>query len=1302
MLLRDFFFSNVKIYRTVLKKARPERRGKRGFALMATLTLLMLLSMVAMGILAITISQNRIASHVVLQAEARQQALMGLDAALSELQLLVGPDQRVTASSGILSESDNFPQHILGVWNSWTAPLYGKTNGQDIKQTYSEGRRSMFRRWLISSRDYRTLKNMQDVQMLSDRNPGSRVCLVGEGTMGRGVSSGQFIYADLILTPASGKNEGCFAWWVGGENQKANAVVRNRQATEDPVETLHRTWDTPAPHFADTSRLAFLNDTSVAPEKLLSLRTLPLVGRGSVSYGTPYFFDVTTYSYSLPVNVREGGVKHDLNLLLNKSSLSGTEFARRTNQDCPIVEGEGVPVGTEPNMPIGSWQVMHAYYHTWPDGMKDDNSGFAARLQGTVNQAYTLMSGELISETTDKGDSVTFYDTRSKENDIQAGYARTPVLTAFLGCWGLQAKPSDYSSKGNALHYTYSPMAMWWNPYNVAMHVGAKKLWLFPLPYRTTSVQAWDDRVDLCPTPTASHWSPRLIMHTCESKGVGIPWQHAFRLDWGNYFVTSESDQSSEIIFEPGEIIAFTLAGDVLSLNEVDSYGVPHEYPFIIGDHPERMTHFRLNFQEYVNLSDPNKYTMYDMYIDRFSAKLKLEHKSTPYFSGNIAYGLMTSGKQGDYFVTMGEVRGSAAQYTDEDHTHAIGREAYAITYGYDGLANTATSDAEIRRSGQVDRFCGAKGISPTSFMLGWYDYETVANEDLVFLDEKWALDMFGSEPVYYKAVGIVPKSYNQSFNEGLPLMRGKDYRTKSWQHSSPAFWGSALNKPDEQQRQYHPYQLAVLDMGSALDRGVLDTVNNKNGVFGITSVGAGGGEGVSFLSVLELPMHPPFSLAGFAGMRLTPGWYETNGSGNEKSFARARRVQYQAGVPGVGIGNSFADPCLPADDVYVYHESSLSSVFTSNARLFSDFFDHGLLINDALWDRWFCSSVSDMPERAGKTSAADVLTRFVEGEAELPVSRYKLAPTQQSSKDIVKRILAADGWKEIARYLVIEGGFNVNSTSEDAWYAVLLGLSKRDLVHNASMNLQKVTRQHDENVLFSRFMVSTCSVGIDNLGYSPLQGSGGLRPNLKMAAAWGEVRELNSDQIRELAREMVKIVRRRGPFLNMSDFINRRLDGGSKESLCGALQAAIDATDINDIFKNAGFNIKPAEDGTLYRYPDAESGSMYTAAPGYLIQSDVLMSLGNICTVRDDTFLVRSYGCVRNAGKAVLAQAWCEAVVQRTMDYVDPTNTALDTPATARQSRSAGGSAPLSEINRIMGRKLKVVSFRWLDAWDI
>ncbi len=161
---------------------------------------MMLLAMLAVAIMATAASQNRIALQTMLQAEARQQALVGLDAAIGELQVELGPDQRVTAHSGILDNNDNGPaQHLLGVWDSWDGPIYGKSvsgHGSKISKTYSKGRSDMFRRWMISSRDRNSTRSINAAKQLCSRNPGQRICMVGEGTLGKSLSPQHYIYPD--------------------------------------------------------------------------------------------------------------------------------------------------------------------------------------------------------------------------------------------------------------------------------------------------------------------------------------------------------------------------------------------------------------------------------------------------------------------------------------------------------------------------------------------------------------------------------------------------------------------------------------------------------------------------------------------------------------------------------------------------------------------------------------------------------------------------------------------------------------------------------------------------------------------------------------------------------------------------------------------------------------------------------------------------------------------------------------------------------------------------------------------------
>ena len=86
------------------------------------------------------------------------------------------------------------------------------------------------------------------------------------------------------------------------------------------------------------------------------------------------------------------------------------------------------------------------------------------------------------------------------------------------------------------------------------------------------------------------------------------------------------------------------------------------------------------------------------------------------------------------------------------------------------------------------------------------------------------------------------------------------------------------------------------------------------------------------------------------------------------------------------------------------------------------------------------------------------------------------------------------------------------------------------------------------------------------------------------------------------------------------------------------------------------------------------------------------MSALSSIATVRGDTFKIRSYGEANAAdGKTVLARAWCEVVVQRVPDFVDPT----DVPETKIADLS-------SNANLKFGRRFNIVSFRWLTENEI
>lgn len=1308
----------MKFRHTKIKSSQSGKRSKKGFALIATLTLMMLLAMLAVGLMAMATSQNRIALQVMLQSEARQQALVGLDAAIGALQAELGPDQRVTASSGILSENDKStqPQHILGVWNSWDGPIYGESvsnKGAKIASTYVKGRAPMFRRWLVSSKDTDMVRKMESVAKLCSRKPGSRVCMVGEGTLGRSFTAQHYVYADLLSMPTLGKNEACFAWWVGGENQKAKVSVQDPEESQNPIEVLSRTWDTPGPMFVDNKELDFLPERVEEPARVVTLSSLPLLGSSSQSAGMPYFFDVTTTSYSLPINVSMGGFKQDLCLLLNKPSLKGTDFEVRADQDCPLAENSAIPAGVEPNMPIGSWQNLHAYYNCWPDGNSNDSGNFSARLIGNLENAFTRISGSVFNSDMEYGEpgtlqggsgGKTFFDTRSlmESGSNTSGYARTPVMLAYLANFGLvveESKGPDGSTvklastqnpSGEELLYNlsicFSPMFLWWNPYNVPMKIRGRQMWSRGLPSKTAWIQTytfsqksavkdWNDRM----------WWYRGIYRTNQNdKEV----RETLGKDYGEFFQVSEDNQEGDIVFEPGEILFFSPAKP----RDKNSQKM-HSNPWVLGYNASSVAGYKAtvyyhenNGYGQVKSESLGAATETNINAGRFYLDMRLG-VNTPVPPGHNAAGV-------DNPENENPADGKGYVGPDGFRYGARSLDAITVLNGFNGMETIARDAASVNDD---DKAQGKRGQSPQLGLLGWYNPDD-KDVSTVFCDHNrdgavWSLDGTQSDssvPFFVASLGIVAKSANRNLDS--KIYPDRDFRTKTWQHSSPAFWGGMLVRPDDQQRQYHPYQLATLNVSGGMTSCPMDNLG-KNGMLGINS----DGEQVSFASVLELPVHPPFSLAGFAGMRLQPGWYKSSNSRDQAAQTAMRRMLYQAGVPGVGIGNSFADPCLPAEDIYTLYESQAEN---SDLGVFGSFYDHGLLINDALWDRWFCSSVSDIPVNKGKKQAKDVLTSFLSGKEQLPVSRYKRVSTPYNDEALVERIMSTDGWKYIAQYLMIDGGFNVNSISVEAWAAVLQGLAKRKLVTGKGGHLAFVEDgKKDKQVLFSRFMLSTTDKSIDGLGgYSAMQGSPDFR-NSGMTSAWGEVRMLEPEGIRMLAEKMVQQVRKRGPFLSMSDFINRRLERG-ENGLKGALQAAIDATDINmDFDTPVETKITQVPTGSLYKNEEAAKGSMHTAAPGYLIQSDVLASLGNILTVRDDTFTVRAYGCVRNPNKAVLAQAWCEAVVQRTVQYVDPDNKPEDSDYTPEGKKN--GKA-LSNVNKVLGRQFRIVSFKWLDSWDI
>ncbi|MEO1843478.1 MAG: hypothetical protein ABGZ37_04290 [Akkermansiaceae bacterium] len=181
----------------------------------------------------------------------------------------------------------------------------------------------------------------------------------------------------------------------------------------------------------------------------------------------------------------------------------------------------------------------------------------------------------------------------------------------------------------------------------------------------------------------------------------------------------------------------------------------------------------------------------------------------------------------------------------------------------------------------------------------------------------------------------------------------------------------------------------------------------------------------------------------------------------------------------------------------------------------------------------------------------------------------------------------------------------------------------------------------------------------------------------------WSGYRRLDHDDITRLATAIVEQVKLRGPFQSVTEFVNRRVED-SELGLQGALQAAITMSGINQDFRSTGVRVRPQ--AGAYADPEAAKGLTSEGAPAALNQADLLAPLAPFVTVRSDTFRIRAMGEATNEWGHILRMV-CEAVVQRTPNYVDSRDLPFTEPANLKPG----------SINERFGRRFEIVSFRWL-----
>jgi hypothetical protein len=217
-------------------------KGRRGFALLITVTLLAFLVLLMVSLAALTRVETSVAANNQQLGQARQNALLAMNVAIGQLQKYAGPDARITARAEITSAAAVTNPNLTGVWDA-------------------AGSGSAANAWLVSGSETASsaaalLGSIPDPS--DDTVTADTLFLVGNQSVAITPSAptamerarrvkvtkqnitapaGSVPGLDSAATPRIGR----YAWWVGDQGVKASLALPDRadQVTYAP-------WDTPA------------------------------------------------------------------------------------------------------------------------------------------------------------------------------------------------------------------------------------------------------------------------------------------------------------------------------------------------------------------------------------------------------------------------------------------------------------------------------------------------------------------------------------------------------------------------------------------------------------------------------------------------------------------------------------------------------------------------------------------------------------------------------------------------------------------------------------------------------------------------------------------------------------------------------------------------------------------------------------------------------------------------------------------------------------------------------------------------
>ena len=1316
------------------KRGSPTRAStcRAGFSLVAVLMLGALIVIVALGLLSLSAVELRKSNQQNHADIAKSNARLALMLALGELQKHAGPDQRATTKAAALESSGaTIPnRNWLGVWKTtftqgtqeW--PVIGKRPAgaanvspysltgayEDLRQTQNslnvgKWRKEMRLSWLVSKRndaiDAATALNPADPNVVE---------LLGRGAFGGSMSEAVYLNNRILVEKVDVGSDGSYAWQITDESQKASiAPVRDPRSDAMAFEAAAQT--NPA-LVKVAGELPFENlnaklkphDGKFATYGSLELALTEETQRAKLRQSGNHF---TIDSSGLFTNPVTGGLKRDLTpLLLARKNDPSVEFTQSYggkqftfSSRLPIIPGQEHGVLGPVFDSLRDW-AQHA--HTNLENAETNFPTNAVRIRPTTNWAHSISDGAA--------------------SDASNWAAQAPKIHPVM----TDVRWHYYFSHHNKRIRTHIiPRVCLWNPYSRPLKIPNLSV-LMPNPYFNIS--------------HGMHFFPE-ESHANALKATGV---HPFS-KWvkKSGYVGGDVYKMRMNPFPTQRFLAFTLEGTTIGAGECHVFSPKVTSSLVAAAGVNLQIYQQTNPSQNV-LSSSAPQGVDHFYFDHASSITYQIQATTP-TGTTVDWRNLTAaqvdqvdlGRIFDYqpelsLSTAGSIEGfpfvlkvgtsnsltnlhSNASHPSLQLVHFGGGGAHSNNFfGYIG-ETWGSANQQDNSFGFLERFADAPmKDSPDTHQVGakilWLDERGTEGNAPPLRANRW--------PINHMALNVASVA-NWNVRAQLSVRSPSAQVANKWYMTSAGAWYLQFVPYSPQNVNDQPSlnssnRFVKNPFGASVDYSFFPNVV----LFDLPS----SGHGVLSMARLRHTMLSPYSwspsyIVGHSLRDLhAPSEKTAHPVAANPSIVGAFPTRWDSllgaakdvSTHGARAAASDSQGLLQIGNQAVSKSVSGSSFSSSNEILA---YDIAYEVNQNLWDGHFLSSIP-------LNSATD---RFAWNVGEpLTNPKYGYNPDGSLASADVSNILAGtnspeNGFYRSAEFLHNTAAFNVNSTSVEAWTAFLSSTLGKKLP------LQTGEESGDE-VTFARHSLPSAAASTDK-----------AEPN--SWGAWAGARALSNDEVRVLAENIVIEVKRRGPFLSLADFINRRLaDQNDETSHMSALDAAIMAAGLNDDFSSdtihqtTSLNAAPgsAADERDNNHPDFRNGYRYQNSsgqftttqpqskawgmPGFLTQGDLLEPLAPALTTRGDTFVIRAYGESRD-DSGIKARAWVEATVVRTPMYLEHRdsgqagtvgNTPLDSALDMNHFSGQITEGNLSAANRRFGRQFKVKSFRWLHHDEI